>query len=176
MRMINFPELRQFYEWDCGASAVQSLLHYYGLDASGSELVELIGTNKQGSSPVGLKKALKKYGLEYKAGKMTISEVKDCIKDKRPVIMLIQAWPEKRVKANNDWKNSWHNGHYVVAIGYDAKKIYFEDPYVSRRSFLYFSELIDRWHDLGLDGKKYVNWGMVVFGKRNKHFAPIHME
>ena len=107
---------------------------------------------------------------------MDIGQVKNYIDKKFPVILLIQAWPDKKVK---DWKNDWIDGHYVVAIGYDKNKIYFEDPSSSLRTYLYYKELEERWHDIDLkkNKKKYNHLGIVVMGKKKfcEHKA-IHMD
>jgi uncharacterized protein YvpB len=89
--------------------------------------------------------------------------------------LRLQAWS---LENKTDWKTDWENGHYVIAIGYDDKKIYFEDPWCATRSFLKYQELIDRWHDVDTDGKKYVNLGIVIKSQRkpDKLERPVHME
>lgn len=176
MKILDFPEVRQTYNWDCGAKAVQAVLIYYGFDVNEGDIIKLASTNSKKGTPVaGVKKTVKKYGLDYEARKMTIDDIKKYINKKRPVILLVQAWAEKK---NTDWDKSWGNGHYVVAIGYDRKKIYFEDPSTTVRAQLSYEELQERWHDVDTNGKKYKNWGMVVFGKkpRFKRDKTVHMD
>lgn len=163
MKIISFPNLRQTYAWDCGAKAMQSVLAYYGLDIREDIIMEIAGTNKQGTTIPGLKKVVKKYNLEFKSGKMTVKDIKKYLNKKIPVILVIQAWTGK---VNVDWKNNWTNGHYVVAIGYDEKNFYFEDPSSLEINFLSYQELEERWHDIGINNKKYINWGMSIFGKK----------
>lgn len=75
-----------------------------------------------------------------------------------------------------EWKNDWTDGHYVVAIGYDRGKIYFEDPYAYERTFLSFRELNDRWHDVA-GGNIYNHFGIALYGKAPKFKSRrmIHM-
>jgi predicted double-glycine peptidase len=80
-----------------------------------------------------------------------------------PVILILQAWAEK---TNVDWENDWIDGHYVVAIGFDEKNIYFEDPSSVLRTYLSFEELKKRWHDADTNGKKYINYGIVAQAKK----------
>lgn len=175
MKTLKFPELRQVYHWDCGANAIQSVLVYYGFDIREDVIMELANTNKRGTPIKGINIVAKKYNLSIKSGKMTIDDVKKYIDKKTPVILLVQAWTKTK---NVNWENDWVNGHYVVAIGYDSKKIYFEDPSACSRTYLSYDELQKRWHDIDDNGKKYINWGVAIFGKKAKYdlSKPKHMD
>jgi len=173
MKSLEFPESKQAYYYDCGANALQSVLIYYGAVVREEKIVKLAGTKKKGTPVAGMKAAAKKCDLDYKAGKMTVNEIKKYLDKKIPVILLIQAWPCKK---NTDWKNDWTDGHYVVAIGYDSTKLYFEDPWTDYRTFLAYEEFIKRWH-ASIYGKKHVNWGMAVFGLKISGLSkPKHMD
>lgn len=164
MKTLNFPAFRQTYEWDCGASALQSILAYYGFDVRAEEIVKRAGTEPKTGTPInGLKKVLKKYQLHYQDGAMEITDIIANLRRKTPVILLLQAWTKKK---HLDWSQAWSEGHYVVAIGYDAKNIYFADPANIQRTFLSKAELLVRWHDQDANNKKYVQWGLVVTGKK----------
>ncbi len=165
MKILPFPELRQAYDWDCGASAIQSILIYYGIDVRAGLIIKEAGTNHDhGTTPENMKAVFKSYKLKCTSGKITIDEIKDYINKKTPVILLLQAWTRQE---NVDWKNDWDDGHYVVAIGYDSKRIYFEDPYSLSRTYLSYDDLLLRWHHRDSNGKKYLNWGLVVTGQRS---------
>lgn len=122
-------------------------------------------TKKYGTQIDKILKVAKKYGLKCEAKPMTIDEVEEYIKNHIPVILLLQAWTEKE-KVN--WEKDWADGHYVVAIGYDKEKIYFEDPASVKREYLSYKELEKRWHDVGPDGTKYINYGIAIYGKQPK--------
>ena len=177
MKILNFPDLRQIYDYDCGANAAQSVLDYYGIDKKESEITKIAGTTKAGTSIKGVIKALKKYGLKTKKGEMTVEQIKKFIDRKIPVILLVQAWTKQE---KPDWEKDWKDGHYVIAIGYGKHKFYFEDPTSELRTYMVYKELDKRWHDIdtGIKRKKYVHFGIAVYGKKPSYSLKkkIHME
>jgi ABC-type bacteriocin/lantibiotic exporter with double-glycine peptidase domain len=173
MKILNFPEFRQTYEYDCGAKALQAVLEYYGIDVPEGRIISLAKTTKRGTSPKSVVNVIKRYRLKFKDGQLTVSQIKKYLDKKTPVIILLQAWTEKK---KVDWEKDWADGHYVVAVGYDKNKVYFEDPYSVLRTYLTYKELNKRWHDKE-DGKEYVHYGIAVYGEKPK-FNPnkkIHM-
>jgi ABC-type bacteriocin/lantibiotic exporter with double-glycine peptidase domain len=161
MMIKNFPELRQVYSYDCGATALQAVLIYYGFDVREDKLMELAKTNKDGSSPENILKVFKHFKLKAKLiRRMSLAELKRYLDQGRPVIIALQAWSGQK----KDYAQSWIDGHYVVAIGYDHQKIYFEDPSSVNRTYLSHQELLTRWHDCDANGKKYYNLGIVALG------------
>jgi len=166
MKILKFPELHQTYNWDCGASVMQSILTYYGFDVREEVVMKIAKTTKRGTPIPGLIAVAEKYHLTFKAGKMMVENIKKYLDKKIPVILLLQAWSgKKRIK----WESDWFDGHYVVAVGYNSQRIYFEDPWTFSRTYLAYPELEKRWHDVDRDGKKHFNWGMAVFGKKPKY-------
>jgi len=66
-----------------------------------------------------------------------------------------------------------------VAIGYDNKKFYFEDPSAVIRTYLTFKELEERWHDIDAKTKKkFYHFGITFYGKKPKFKLneAIHMD
>lgn len=164
MEIKNFPEVRQTYEYDCGAKALQAVLQYYGIDLSEEKIMRISGTNqKTGTSISGIIKVLNKNKLKQDARQFTLKEIKRYINKKIPVILILQAWTSKK-KIN--WEKDLSDGHYVIAIGYDKEKIYFEDPYSIFRTYLTFKELYKRWHSKKNGKKQFVHYGIAVHGKR----------
>lgn len=163
MRIRNFPESRQTFKWDCGANAMQSVLAYYGIDVGEKAIIKLAGSNfRNGTTVNGMKAVAKKYNFKFKAGKMTADDIKKYLDKKIPVILLLQAWANKN---NVRWEKDWADGHFVVAIGYDSKRFFFEDPAANTRTFLAYAELNKRWHDVEANKKKITNWGLAMYGK-----------
>jgi SPP1 gp7 family putative phage head morphogenesis protein len=159
IHLIEFPELRQLYNYDCGASALQSVLTYYGYERREDELLKKLNAKntdifdngvyvkdivKVSESEENIKAEVKR-GLEPK-------ELTPYIKNNQPVIVLLQAWRDS--KSPKEWATDYTDGHYVVAIGYEKDKIIFEDPSSYTRCFISFSELKERWHAINDDGEK----------------------
>ncbi len=165
MKILEFPELRQTYNYDCGASALQSTLIYYGIELKENFVIKIAKTTKEGTQIKNIVKVAQKYGLKTDSRQMTIKDLKNFINKKIPVIIPLQARTKnKKIK----WENTWENGHYVVLIGYDDKKFIFEDPSAFIRTYLTYKEFSKRWHDLDIDEKKYINHGIAIFGKKPK--------
>lgn len=158
IKMIEFPEFRQAYKYDCGANAMQALLAFNGIDTSEEEIMREAGTDKVSGTPIeGLKRVADREGLDYSEGTFTIDNLKAHIDKKWPTLIMLQAWGENVV----DWSTEWDQGHYVIVIGYDSKRIHFEDPISVKRTYLTYEELEERWRGWDDNDKKIYNWGMV---------------
>jgi len=167
MTILNFPNIRQTSDYDCGAAVLQAVLFYYGYDVRQDSILTIAGTNKSfGTTVNGILKALDKYKLKYDETTLTIEDIKKFLQQKIPVILLIQAWTGKKSNAKHNWKEDWDNGHYVVAIGYDDTNVYFEDPSSCNRSFLTYQEFENRWHGLRSEKTPSHHLGIAVYGKK----------
>jgi hypothetical protein len=175
MKILDFPELRQMYNYDCGASSVQSILAFCGIDAREDHILNIANTTpKEGTLNDDVKRVLDYYEINYKEGTFTIEDLKKHIDANQPTIISLQAYADDE---NIDYKKSWDEGHNVVVIGYDTKNIYFEDPSSFKRTYLSFDELDDRWHDTDKDDKKVDHWGIVIKEKgKFKHNDTTKME
>ena len=175
MHLLDFPELQQAYEYDCGASALRSVLEYYGIEFLEGELIRALGTSKKtGTSIERILKVIKKHALKCDSRPMSPSELRDYIAKGIPVILLLQAWSDRK---GADYSTDQRDGHYAVAIGYDGSHIVFEDPYANVRTKLTDEELVERWH--GQDKKQPIqNHGIAVYGKKSvfKQHRIIKME
>lgn len=161
-QILEFPDSRQSTDISCGASAVQSVLMYYGKEFREEVLMDKLSTDNDGTRPVNMVKYLKSNGLDVTDGKITVDDIKKSIDDGYPVIILIQAWGKEEEYSENK------NGHYVVAIGYDGDKIIFDDPsLMSNKGYLTTSELEKRWHDVDTgDNKVLQNYGIIAKGQK----------
>src|SRR3989344_2144803 len=168
MKWIDFPSLRQTFEYDCGAKAMHACLSYYGINTNEYDVLRIAHTTpKSGTSLHGMVAVAKHFKLDIKVEEMDLEKLKGYIDRKMPVILLLQAWSKRKIK---DWKDHWSDGHYVVAIGYDKEKIYFDDPYSVLRTYLTNKELEQRWHGCGDSRKdKRHHVGIVVQGEKNKY-------
>jgi ABC-type bacteriocin/lantibiotic exporter with double-glycine peptidase domain len=177
LKVLKFPQIRQTYEYDCGAEALRGVLAFHGLDVKEEIILELANTDtKTGTLVDNMLKVLKKHRIKCKAQAFSVKSLKESINKGSPVILLVQAWSGSSKKIN--WKNSWLCGHYVIAIGYDKNKIYFADPYSAFRTYLSYKELESRWRHKDPMENKYVNFGIAV-SRPNKPFNPdktVHMD
>ena len=171
MKIIEFPELRQAYNYDCGASALQSVLVYYGYQEREDKLLKKLKATRTDIFDNGVKiseivKVLKSYNLivEVKRG-LKAEDLPQYVDKEIPVIVLLQAWRDS--KSPKSWKTDYVDGHYVVSIGYNNNKIIFEDPSSYWRTFLTFNELDDRWHAIDDEGKNDpISVAIIVKGKK----------
>jgi len=177
MHILEFPEFRQTFDYDCGAKSLEAILAYYGINANEIDLINLAGTNDDHGTPInGIKKVARHFGFKVAIKAMTIAEIKKYLDQDKPVLLMLQAWSKQKIK---NWKKHWDHGHFVVAVGYDKDKIYFEDPYVNVKTYLTYKELLQRWHDIDTRSQiKYNNLGILFYGKRKKYSANkiIHMD
>lgn len=174
MKILDFPKLIQTYEYDCGAKVLQSVLSYYGVEILEEHLIIHAETcTNEGTFLYGILNTLDKYHQKYDSREMTIKELRGYIDMKIPVIILVQAWSHKKINYTNTDKN----GHWVVTIGYNRNRIFFEDPYSFQTTFLTNDELMKRWHSQQ-GSNKLINHGIAVFGKKPSFNSKkiIHMD
>lgn len=174
MKILDFPNIRQTFDYDCGAKALQAVLAYYGIEIKEELLIKYAKTDpKKGTYIHEIVSTLDKFNLEHESKSMTIKDVKKYIDKNIPVLVLLQAWNGDKI----DYKTDYKDGHWVIAIGYDDDKIYFEDPYSFERTFLENKEFETRWHGKE-DNKKIVNHGIAVYGKTKSYSSEkiIHMD
>lgn len=173
IKILTFPEARQSTNFSCGASSVQAVLYYYGIDIREDKLIKIFDAQStdivhSGIDPDTLKERLEQqWGLKVKMGTMSLEEVKSYIDKDIPVILGIQAWRNEDAAIEAiDYSKSYKDGHYVVAIGYTDKHIIFEDPSIlANRGYLTFDELERRWHDADYHGNQFEHLGLAVYGK-----------
>jgi len=123
--MIPVKNVKQNHNYDCGAAALKSIAHFYDVPLeSEREFIKLCDTSKRkGTHPDDIVAAARALGL--RAGlydHMSLDQLKSTLDKRIPVICAIQAYGEE-----SDYDEPM-NGHYVIAVGYDDRNIYFEDP------------------------------------------------
>jgi predicted double-glycine peptidase len=172
-RIIRVPLTRQATDYTCGAAALQSVLGYYGENFREGVLAkELRSNNTYGTSYKRIASFAQKHGYTVKIIRdAQLEQLKSLLDAQQPSIVLIQAWPEKEVNYAADWDD----GHYVVAVGYDDKNVYFMDPCtIGNYTFIPVSEFMDRWHDR-TTGEKLEHFIMTV-SKPKAAFNPLEIK
>lgn len=161
IKIIQLPERRQGTNYSCGAAAIQSVLAYYGIDIRESELKEALNTNPEtGTDEQDIVNLAKKFGFHSFMKSLSIRKVIEYIEQDIPVILLIQAWADEPT----DYSKTRNFPHFVVAVGYSSKGLYFEDPSLIFNGFLSFQELESRWRGSDSD-----HLGIVIFGKKPEY-------
>lgn len=167
-RVIELPNVVQATDYTCGAAALLAVGSYYGVGpAREREVVRDMGFGEEGSDPAHLVGAARAYGLhvrEYRG--MTDRQLVRCLDRGRPVVLMLQAWPEKGPVAG--FRDVWDSGHWVVAIGHDARGVYFADPSLEgARGFLGHGALAERWHDIeGVEERRTYRYGVAMWRQR----------
>src|SRR3989339_795185 len=135
MKILDFPKLRQTYEYDCGANALQAVLAYYGIELSEEILMKDAKTNsKKGTAIKGILKTLDEFKLKYDSKSMTIKELQNYI-DKNKIFFDDPHSFERTFLEDKELKIKWHakegnkdiTNHGIAVFGkkpvYDSKKI-----------------------------------------------------
>jgi predicted double-glycine peptidase len=175
--MINLHIGRQTFDFDCGAKALQIVMAYYGVDIREDELIQELGTGKDGTCVDRMISVAEAKGFLVKARQhWSIRDVKHYIDKGHPVIVLLQAWAE-RYMTLKDWRNDYEDGHYAVVIGHAKGVLLFEDPASFRRTWLREYEFLARWHDSDSNtNRKYEQFGMVLLGREPVKQTAEHMD
>jgi predicted double-glycine peptidase len=157
---VAVPSVVQAEDHTCGAAALLAICRYYGVGPDDeATIVRDSQLTQDGSDPVHLLRAIRKYGLTAEEHRgMTDATLRTTLDAKRPVMLAVQAWGE---------------GHWVVAIGYDARGVLLEDPWLANaRGFLGWRALAKRWHDIeGEPPVPLVRYGLAVWASRRSTAA-----
>jgi len=163
---IPLPDVSQKEDYSCGASALESLLNYYGKGSiKEKKVIKLLDMDDDGIEPYQIRKLLKRVHINYVEYKlMTMKQLIKCLNKNIPVMMMIQAWHYE--KGYYDYRKEFNDGHWVIAIGYDNKNIYFEDPsLITLRGYIERDSLFSRWHDVEhLSQKNNRNYHTYFYG------------
>lgn len=164
-RELAVPDVRQATDYTCGASALQAVLAYYGIESREDILVRELGADPNaGVNPPAIIRVARDRGLtaELRQG-MTVDEIAAIIRTGSPVLVALQAWSDE---PRSTYRDDWDDGHYAIIVAVEQDLIVFEDPSVlGSRSVLSRGEFEDRWHDT--DGThRYVQMGIIFGGKK----------
>lgn len=168
---VDVPLLPQRKDFSCGACSLASVCLYYRLAHGHPRRLEddfikkVKADPEEGTTPEHLAAAAKEAGLivvETGDG-FTLDSLRHHLDAGRPVICDIQAWGQDSPTLEQSYAND-EDGHYVVAIGYDAQNFYFEDPCLPKSRGYLPSDVFDaRWHDRERE-KPTDHWGLALDG------------
>jgi predicted double-glycine peptidase len=156
------PEVIQHTTYSCGAAALHAVCCYWGVGmrCDLDYIPYLEADAKAGTVPENIIYFARSVGLRARAAHdMEIAALKAWLDEGKPVICPIQAWGKK-----SKYRDKNHSGHYVTAIGYDKKHIYFEDSSLpGKRGYLTYKQFVERWHDEDYFGNTYNRYGIAIW-------------
>ena len=180
--MKNFRLLkrtRQVTEYSCGASALQSVLSYWGKDIDERELMKLMGTTEEeGTYPDKMVNAARALGFDVQAKQdLSLDEVQKFTAPGHPMIALAQVWRSQAMAGAKALEDEWDAGHYIVVLGVDEQNVYFQDPYARNcKAFVPRKMFEDHWHQvMGGDLKRNPKLYHVGIFVRGKQPAPVSL-
>jgi len=167
--ILDFPQTRQSFDYSCGPAAVQAVMAYYGENFHESELIDLLKTDKnEGTLVRDITNFLELNGLSTTVKQnMTTDELFSYIDKHIPVIVMLQAWGSETDFENN-YRDSWNDGHFAVVIGYTKNDVLLSDPALFTKGYIPIPEFINRWHDYDEGETRTYQLGIAVFGKEPK--------
>ncbi|MDR3254223.1 MAG: C39 family peptidase [Synergistaceae bacterium] len=160
-KLIKIPQTGQATFYTCGVAVLQSILYYNGIEYSQDDILPMVGsTPEHGTAILALNKFLNDNGVRAEIWQnITFDGLRDFIDGDRPMICILQAWNDD---PRHDYSDTWNDGHYVVAIGYDDDRFYFMDPYtIANYTYIENKDFLARWHARN-GGVRYLNAGIVV--------------
>ena len=172
-------QTRQATEYSCGASALQSVLSYWGKDVDEEDLMKILGTNPEvGTYPEDIVRAARSLGFETEVKEnLTVEDIESSTKKGIPVIVLGQAW-RSRKDSGMFPEDAWADGHYFVALAVDKDYVYFQDPFVRMgKGFMPRHEFEAIWHNvMGGDLKKPKQMHLGIFIRGKKPAKPQRLQ
>lgn len=112
-----FPTYRQLDQMDCGPTCAKIVLDHFGVQVPWEELRSKTGLHKEGSSFLGLSKALESYGIGSLA---MITDVRE-LKGELPLPLIAH----------------WQGNHFVVVYKVGRRKVHVSDPASGLVSYTY---------------------------------------
>jgi ABC-type bacteriocin/lantibiotic exporter with double-glycine peptidase domain len=160
-KLIKIPQTGQAKFYTCGVAVMQSLLYYNGIERDQEELEPALGSSPAyGTSIDSMRRFLNENNIDAELlQNLSLRDLRGYIDSGRVIVCLMQAWDDE---PGHDYTDTWNDGHYIVAIGYDDDRIYFMDPYtIANYCYIENNDFLTRWHGINL-GVRYLNAGIVV--------------
>jgi len=170
-------QTRQMTEYSCGASALQSVLNYWGSDVDEETLMTLLDTNDEvGTYPENLVSGARALGFDAEFREnVTLDELQRSTSQGHPVIVLAQLWRSEKDTAPSA-ADEWDCGHYIVVLSVDADYVYFQDPFIRMgKGFVSRPVFEEHWHQImggSALAKSPILNHLAVFVKGDRPAAP----
>ncbi len=155
--LIELPRVVQEQDHTCGAAALLAICRHFGVGpADEATIVRDMALPADGADPEHLIAALTTYGLAHAETRgMSDAALRAALDAGHPVMLAVQAWGE---------------GHWVVAIGHDARGVHVADPWrevpVDGRCCVSWRALAECWHDVeGHPPRPLVRYGLAIWAE-----------
>ncbi|HEY4181265.1 MAG TPA: cysteine peptidase family C39 domain-containing protein [Kofleriaceae bacterium] len=144
------PNVAQETDATCGAACVRAVLRSAGHDVAEKTLARHTRTRRDGCDPVDLIRALRHYRVRSTpVYGMTDGQLRRELARDAAVILGI--------------RDDDNEGHWVVAVGCDARSIRVMDPWRGEQTAIAWADLAARWWDVeGRPPRPMVRFGLVV--------------
>ncbi|MEI6286781.1 MAG: C39 family peptidase [Bacillota bacterium] len=171
--LIKIPKTRQATDHTCGVASFQSLLYYYGIEIREDKLATALHAEDYARTGEIVKYAQAQGLTADTRRNMTLADLQQYIDKKNPVMVCMQAWPDKPMTIEA-YQTDWEDGHWVVIIGYDKTNIYMMDPStLGNYAYVPRTEFEARWHDYDDDiTKPYVHFGIIITSSKPTTYNP----
>lgn len=159
--LLEVPQTRQATSYTCGVAVLQSILAYNGHLYRQDVLEEKVGATPEfGTNPRAMVNFLHEHGIGADiVQNITLPQLRAYIDSRRPVICFLQAWNDDPAF---DYSAGWEDGHYAIAIGYNAGRVFFMDPStLGKYAYIDNEKFLERWHD-GDERQQVYQTGIVV--------------
>jgi hypothetical protein len=178
----DFPDVRQKDQYACGAAASMAVGQHFGVGPKTlEEWKGALGTTlAKSTDPKSIEKYLRSLGLQVEAiGSLEVQDLRDATEQGMPVICPVQDYGKRRGQGAG-----FTYGHYLtvigVALGYVLCQDSSEDNVLVPKAesiqepgrVVIKDDVFEKsWHDVGVDGTKYIHYGIVVGPPRK--VAPV---
>jgi predicted double-glycine peptidase len=178
--LLYTPLVSQLRDYTCGVAVVRSVFKAHGRVESEADLLAPLGASEDTGVSYRMIERLaraKGYSCDHREG-MTVGEVKETIRGGVPVIVMLQAWGNRRMET---YRRSKKDGHFAIATGFNEDHLFFMDPSTPRTyTHIPTDEFDRRWRDLDYfetsPGKRTVevvtNFGLTM--RRAGVFFALH--
>jgi len=154
-KITDYPHRTQGFAYDCGATAVLTVLQYYGYTndkLNEQSVFDAIGTNLDGTDNVGIESGLQKLGVVFERV-TNLQDLDRHLDEGHPVVVCACTYP-------NDW-------HYMVMIAREDSSYIVSDPWSVNLSRVPVSVFDAVWYDQ--DDEEFKRWGVAVMGEAKYH-------
>jgi hypothetical protein len=164
-KITHYPHRTQGFSYDCGATAVLTVLQYYGFNndrINQQSVHEAIGTDQDGTSNDGIEEGLRKLGMSFQKVS-TPQEIDQHVNDGHPVLVCLAQWIEQG-------KPVWH---YAVVTAREEDRYIISDPWSVNMVWVSLDIFEKIWIDQPDEPGR---WGVAVLGESKYREEVIPMD